>query len=58
MKFKDERLKIMNEILNGIKVGTSIHIYNLIAIMQLKKSSVMFFCFFVFFNLHESVVEP
>lgn len=35
MKFKDERLKIMNEILNGIKVGTSIHIYNLIAIVFL-----------------------
>lgn len=26
MKFKDSRLKIMNEILNGIKVSTSIHI--------------------------------
>lgn len=26
MKFKDSRLKIMNEILNGIKVSASIHI--------------------------------
>lgn len=43
MKFKDERLKIMNEILNGIKVGTSTHICNLIAI---KKNPQL--CFFVF----------
>lgn len=26
MKFKDNRLKIMNEILNGIKVSASSHI--------------------------------
>lgn len=38
MKLKDERLKIMNEILNGIKVSTSIHIYNLIAIEKILSS--------------------
>lgn len=27
MKFKDQRLKIMNEVLNGIKVSNSIHIF-------------------------------
>lgn len=35
MKFKDKRLKIMNEILNGIKVSISIYtiyIFNLIAV--------------------------
>lgn len=43
MKYKDQRLKIMNEILNGIKVSTSIHIFNLIAVK--KKNHQL--CFFI-----------
>lgn len=35
MKYKDKRLKIMNEVLNGIKVSTSIHISNLTAVIKI-----------------------
>lgn len=40
MTFKDKRLKIMNEILNGIKVSTSLHIFNLIAVKNVSYFSV------------------
>lgn len=40
MEFKDQRLKIMNEILNGIKVSASIHIFYLIACLFISKSVI------------------
>jgi hypothetical protein len=35
MKYKDKRVKMMNEILSGMKVGNSIMCFNLIFIMNL-----------------------
>lgn len=44
MKFKDKRLKIMNEILNGIKVSALIHVIHVQVTIAVKSPLFLHLC--------------